>query len=149
MTGYSELIRKFIRTNRMHKELVDARVSTLGLHRSQHMMLMCISRFEKEPTQREIAEHLEISPASAAETIKKLESSGFIARSCDKNDTRCNVINITDKGKKILADTHKIFESINEKTFEGLSEAETEAFVRCLSKMQENIENHSVDTGKE
>ena len=149
MNSYSELIRKFIRTNRMHKELVDARVSTLGLHRSQHMMLMCISHFEKDPTQREVAERLEISPASAAETIKKLESSEFIARSSDKNDTRCNVIKITDKGKKILADTHKIFESINEKTFDGLSEHETEVFKKCLSKMQENIENCCVTLGKE
>ncbi len=139
MINFNEVIKKFIRTNRMHKELVDARVGSLGVHRSQHMMLLCINRFEKEPTQREISQKLEISPATVAVTVKKLESAGYIERNGDKADGRCNVIRISEKGKKLLEDTKEIFESIDSVTFAGLRDEEIDIFMKCLSKMQENI----------
>ena len=59
----SSLIRLFICTDRMHKAYVDRFISELGIHRSQHMILMYLARCEKTPSQKELAQHFDVSPA--------------------------------------------------------------------------------------
>ncbi len=46
-----ELVRLFIHTDKLHRNLIEQRMADLNLHRSQHIMLLCISGFETPPTQ--------------------------------------------------------------------------------------------------
>ena len=93
---------KLIQTDRLHRCVLDGFLSDFGIHRSQHMILMRLSKEDCCPSQKALAEHFKISPAAIAVTLKKLEESGYILRSSHKDDVRLNNITLTEKGKDIV-----------------------------------------------
>lgn len=135
-----ELVRFFVHTDKLHKSLIEMRMSDLNLHRSQHIMLMCIAGFGKAlPTQSMLAKKLDISAATAAVTLKKLETAGYICKSTSEGDCRCNRISITDKGYEILEKAKNIFTEIDSAMIDGVSEEELLLFAKCLEKFQSNL----------
>ncbi len=136
-----EVIHLLIQTNRLHRRVIERSADSIGLHSSAHRMLMLIAKSEILPSQKELAEKLKISPAAVANTIKKLESDGYIERSKSKlgGDTRLNEINITDQGRAIAENTEKYFRFVDTSALEGFSASEIELFVSTLEKIQENL----------
>ena len=134
-----ELVISFIRTDKLHKSLVEMKMSDLNIHRSQHMMLRCINSFEEPPTQKQISEKLDISAATVAVTLKKLEASGYITKVTSDGDSRCNKVSVTKKGIDILLKGKEIISKIDEDTIRGLSDEELAIFSGCLLKIQDNL----------
>lgn len=131
----------FIGVNRLHKRAVDNSIKSLGLHRSQHILLMHLNRCGESFSQKELAEHLQISPTAIAVKIKKLESDGFIEREKQSGDSRFNKVSITDKGMDIVKRTECIFGGIDSKMIEGLSPDEIDNFIIITEKLRANLEN--------
>ena len=84
-----------LHTGRLHKTLIDARVREIGIHRTQHRILMHLARCEKLPSQKELAEHLDVTPAAVTLAIKQIEKDGYIKRTLGK-DSRFYEIEITE-----------------------------------------------------
>lgn len=63
-TKLSRAVDMMIRTDRMHKSMIDSRVKEIGIHRTQHRILMHLARCDKLPSQKELAERLDITPAA-------------------------------------------------------------------------------------
>lgn len=135
------LVHFFIQTDKLHRSLVEMRMSDLNLHRSQHLMLSCIAGFDSPPTQKELSEKLDISPATAAVTIKKLETAGYLTKTISDGDNRCNRICLTDAGRDILVRAKDVFSGIQSAMFAGLTEAELAQFAACLEKIQRNLKS--------
>ena len=55
---------------RMQHRIIEARVRRLGIHPSQHILLMHLSQMGRFPSQTQIAQELDVSPASVARTLK-------------------------------------------------------------------------------
>ena len=134
-------VHSFISTNRMHRRTVDKIVSDAGieLHRSQFLLLVHLQHRGDSFSQKELAEHLGISPAALAVKIKRLESDGLISRVKPENDSRINAVSITENGEELLRKTQKLFMGIDNKMVEGIEETELKIFARCLEKMQKNL----------
>jgi DNA-binding MarR family transcriptional regulator len=49
-----------------------------------------------------ISERFEITPAAASQLVDKLVQSGFVKREEDPNDRRAKMLNLTDKGRKLI-----------------------------------------------
>lgn len=130
----------FIGVNRLHKRAVDNSIKSLGLHRSQHILLMHLNRCGESFSQKELAEHLQISPTAIAVKIKKLESDGFIERHKQSGDGRFNKVSITDKGMDIVKRTECIFGGIDSKMIEGISEEEIDNFISVTEKLRKNLQ---------
>lgn len=139
MKTIDSVLHKFIGTDRLHRTLLEKQVSKGGLHRSQHRVLLYIYKSENMPTQKEVAEHFEISSAAVAVMLKKLEASGYIQRVSQKDDMRFNRIKVTEKGETVLNATKKLVDEVDFKMFENFSSEELESFYSCLEKMQENL----------
>ncbi len=141
--------RLFMDTDRLHHRVADRKINALGVHRSQHMMLMELQCHSSVLSQREIAKRLQISPTAVAVKIKKLESEGLIARNPCQGDCRANSVYITEKGMDIVKKTEMIFNEIDSKMLEGLSQDQLDTFYGCLKQIQQNLvalcaEDHSV-----
>lgn len=134
-----ECIHVFMKADRLRRKYIEKRIGSLAIHHSQHRVLMYISRCEKTPNQKEIAEKFDISPAAVAVTIKKLENNGYISRSVALQDSRYNNIKITDKGKDIIKQSSAVFKEIDEKTFIDFSDAEIDELIRLLNKINRAI----------
>ena len=122
----------------MHKHLLDSQVSRIGIHRTQHIILMHISRRGKLPSQTELADHLNITPAAVTGALKRLESDGYIVRKLG-NDNRYNEVTITKSGLDLVEYTETIFSEIDRSLFNGFSDEELELYINFLDKIQKNI----------
>ena len=135
----AELIHLFLHTNRLHRNLMEEQISKLGIHASQHHMLVIIAN-NKSICQKDIAKKLEISSAAVAVTLNKLEAAGLISRTQSFDDARMNHISITDKGSSLLKTTRQIFESIDEQFFKGVEDEDIDHMIATLKKVSENAE---------
>ena len=139
MENTKQLVHEFIAASRMHHRAIENTVRGMKIHHSGHRLLVHLSRCEVMPSQKEIAARFDISPVAVANSLKKLEKDGYITRTTDDGDTRCNRIAITEKGKAILEETQTLFEGVDEKMLEGLSSEERTLLISCLSRMKQNL----------
>lgn len=134
-----EVCRMFIRTDKLHRCAVEKSVSELGIHRSQHFLLMRIAKCGGRVSQKRLSEELMVSGAAVAVSLKKLEAGGYIERVRGENDSRCNEVCLTEKGRAVIDESEKRFLTVDGKMCEGISESELAVFVSCLEKMQANL----------
>lgn len=136
--GIAKAIDMMLITDRMHKHLIDFQASKIGIHRTQHRILMHIARNGKLGSQKSIAEHMGVSSAAITMALKKLEQGGYIERN-QGSDGRFNEVTITEKGKMIVEETKQLFTAADTSLFDGFSDAELESYMKILTKIQENI----------
>ena len=67
-------------TGRMHKMLIHSAVGDIGIHRTQHRILMHLAKCERLPSQKELADRLDITPAAVTCALKGMEEGGYIER---------------------------------------------------------------------
>lgn len=134
----SKAINMMIKTDNMHRALIDSRVGSLGIHRTQHRILMHLARCNRLPSQKELAKHLDVSPAAITGALKKIEKDGYVERQLGQ-DNRFNELQITEKGRAMVEETCKLFSEVDAAMFDGFSESELETYISCLEKLQANI----------
>ncbi len=138
-----ELSKSFMRTDRFHRTAVESAVKALGIHRSQHMMLMHLACCPEPQTQVELAKAFEISAAAVTVTLQKLEKAGLVSRSSSGGDERLKVISLTENGKAMVEKTRELFRSIDEAMFADITEEELTMFASCMTRMQDNLRKYS------
>ena len=124
---------------RMQHRIIEARVRRLGIHPSQHILLMHLSQMGRFPSQTQIAQELDVSPASVARTLKSLEANGYIERCGSDVDGRRNEIAITAKGEEMVRRSREIFDRLEAATFENFSDAELDCLEALLGKVMANL----------
>ena len=137
----SEAINMMIKTDHMHRAMIDAKVGSLGIHRTQHRILMHLARHDKLPSQTELARFLDITPAAVTGALKKIEQDGYVERTLG-HDNRYNELRITDKGREIVKKTRMLFCEFDSSMFEGFSDEELDTYIACLEKLQANMKKH-------
>lgn len=134
-----ESMENIIRTARLNRRVVEGVIHELGVHHSQHVLLMFLSKQEEMPSQREIAEKFDISPAAVAVTIKKLERGGYIEKNTAQEDGRYHEIGLTAKGRDVVERSKELFRKIHLEIFDGFCEQDLEQLQKMLVRMQCNL----------
>ena len=132
-------IKMMMRTDRMHRSLIEDGVKDIGLHRTAHMILMTLAREKKCPSQKELAERFSITPAAVTGILKNLERDGYIKREAGR-DTRYNEIFITERGREVVEASRKKFREVDSSMFSGFSDEELREYIVMLEKIQANME---------
>ena len=140
----SRAVDMMIRTDHMHRAMIESCAKKIGIHRTQHRILMHLARHECLPSQKDLAEHLDVTPAAVTGALKKIEQDGYIERTIGK-DNRYNEIRITEKGRAVVKQTRLLFSEADISMFDGFSEQELATYISCLEKLQENIKRHIGD----
>ena len=124
--------------NQMHRKKMERLLEGTGLHRAQHRMLMTLSEGKFE-SQAELAAVLEISTATVAVSLKKLERDGYIQKTTKKDDSRAKFVSLTEKGEDVVARSREIFAYMDECVIRGFSEAELVILRKFLKQMYDNV----------
>ncbi len=90
-------------------------------------------------TQNELAAAMNVSPASMAVSIKRMQKSGLICKISDENDMRRNIITLTDFGKKQIEKIHSILDELDAKTFSGFTQEELVALKGYMDRINKNL----------
>lgn len=136
---YKQTMRKMLYIGRLHRCVFERNISSLGIHHSQHHMLMYIAREGEVDSQKQIAEKFGISPAATARTLKTLEAEGYITRSSSGGDGRFNKIVITEKGRDIFERSHIMFNETDVSVFADFSEEDLTKFNEYLDLMKSRL----------
>lgn len=132
-TGY--LLAKVCRA---HRGNVGARLSEVGLHAGQEMVLIQLWR-EDGLKGGELAARLGVEPPTITRTVRRMESCGFVERRPDLTDARSFRVHLTGKGRALEEPVARIWEEVEEKTLQGLSPEEKLVLRRLLARVRENL----------
>ena len=90
-------------------------------------------------TQNHIAEAMEVSAATVAVSLKKLEKGGYIEKRISPEDGRSNLIALTVKGEDVVQQSKTLFEEVDRQMFEMISEEQQEELHVFLDKVINNL----------
>lgn len=116
----------------------DRHVGDVGLTRSQWSLIAVASR-KPGSTQRQIAEILEMSEASAGRLIDRLEADGVLERRELEGDRRARAVFLTDAASPLLEKMSTMARSREECWFRGLGDGELERLSELLDMLYKNI----------
>jgi DNA-binding MarR family transcriptional regulator len=121
-----------------HRKIMQGYLNDTGVYQAQHRLLMKIFH-NPNASQKDIAMMMDVSAATIAVSLKKLEKGGYIKRETDLGDNRFNQITITQKGNKVVEQSKQIFESADRKIFDGFSDEEKHTLSDLLKKLNTNL----------
>lgn len=87
------------------------------------------------PTQRDIADFLQLDPSQVVAVIDALEGAGLVRRSQDPRDRRVNIVEATDLGVSTYAAAREAVASARDESLANLSPTERETLTRLLLKV--------------
>ena len=140
-----EILHQIIGFAIKHRKVMQSYLDETGVYQAQHHLLMKISHIPYA-SQKELAESMEISTATVAVSLKKLEKGGYIKKNMDKTDNRLNQIAITEKGNKVVEQSKQIFDSSERKVFQGLTEEEKGFLFDLMQKLNANLARMEEET---
>ena len=140
-TEECRLVEKYVRTTKLHRKVLEQELSSTGVYRSQHQLLMFVAD-HPEVSQKELARLLGVSTATIAVSLKKLEQGGYIERKVDVRDNRYNQICITPKGMAAAEKSVTIFEKLERSMFQGFSREDFERMGELLDRIYRNLEDY-------
>lgn len=137
-----------MRTMRMHHRVVERSLSQMDMHRGQHRLLMSLSRCGHMPTQKELAQRMDISPASVANMLKKLEKGGYIVRRALDADGRCNEVEITQRGHEVIEQSKQMFSDVDQGMFADFDDDEIGRMRDYMTRASANLRAMEEEDGE-
>ncbi len=129
-----ELIRLFFKASGLIREQVRKTASGTNLSLVKLKTLQYIAE-KKEPTMKDIADHLAISPPSASTIVETYVKAGQLERILDKSDRRVVRIKLTPSGREILSSHMANIVTIVEGILKTLNQKEMDDLKNILRKL--------------
>jgi len=133
-----DLVWDILKIAREHRKTVEKRICSLGIHPSQHHFLMYIAK-HGACTQNNIADAMEISAATVAVSLKKLEKGGYIEKQTSRTDSRSNLIALTAKGEDVVTKSKDMFDRVDREMFASLTEEEQQQLHNLMERVVNNL----------
>lgn len=126
------------RAAKLHRGRAEELLSEIGLHVGQEMLLNVLWT-EGEMTQTELANHLEIQPATLTVALRRLEKSGLVVRSRDPNDQRVSRVQPSFKSAELQDGVADRWSKLEQESVVNLSKDEQAELSRLLAKVSDGL----------
>jgi len=140
---YRKTVGLMCKVSMLHRYRISTAFLKLKVYRGQPEILNYLIT-HGDCSQRELAEHLGVSPASIATSIKRMCKSGFVERTEDKKDRRINRLKITEKGLQAQKECMEICKNVDKEMFSGFSQEEIKGFSHMLERICDNLSGGSI-----
>ena len=104
----------------------------------QYPLLNYLSR-HPDATQQELASVLFVSPASVAQSTKRLQKVGLLEKASDPENLRKNRLWVTPAGQEAVDSVREAIDTLDKRLFEGFTESELETLAAMLDRMILNL----------
>lgn len=138
MLDLKELSHSFIRLECVKRFTMHNMLKDSGVYFGQPPILDFLEK-NGVCTQNELAKALEVSPASIAVSIKRMQKNGVVEKIADDNDLRCNRISLTEKGREMTREMHRKFDQIDKIMFTDFDENELATLKEYLDRIYNNL----------
>jgi len=124
--------------SRLHRQRAHELLDKLGLYRGQPPVLFAL--WEQDGlTHRELAEQLEITPATMTRMIQRMEKAGFVQRQPDASDQRLSRVYLTDAGRTVRVELEAVWQRMDVECFNGFSDEERVVLRGFLLRLRANL----------
>ena len=106
---------------------------------SKDLALYHISQ-NKKLSQKNLANKLNVTPASVSVIVHQMESEGLLVRIPDERDGRQVNLLLTEKGQNLVPRVKNSWSEIQEKITSGLHESEKATLLHLLRKVEKNLD---------
>lgn len=124
--------------SRLHHSRAHSIFSEHGLHRGQHRILFILWHRDGV-TQKELAEEINLAPATITDALQRMEKTGFIERRSDAEDQRVSRVYLTDKGRNLQMQVFNVFKFLEEESFKGFTIEEKVLLRRFFLQIRDNL----------
>ena len=97
-------------------------------------------------SQKELAEYLNVTAATVAVSVKKLEKGGYITRIVDQEDNRYNKLCLTEEGRDVVEHSRQFFKNVENQMFLGFTEEEFQIMEGYLERVYANLSDITAKT---
>ena len=130
---------EFARVVRLYYSRLQAQLAQGGLFRGQPP-IMALLRETDGMSQKELAQTLNLSPATITVTLKRMERAGLVKRDMDNSDQRVLRVHLTEEGKRMCAVSDRQSLRVAEELLQGFSTEERTLFENYLRRIAANME---------
>ena len=124
-----ELVRMLAQRNEICKD---------GLYAGQMPVLNYLAE-HPGCTQVEMADFLQVSPASIALSTKRLQKAGYLTKEVDEDNLRCKRLYLSEQGAQVRELCREKMDLLDRKAFEGFSEEELSTLVQLIDRITINL----------
>ena len=126
------------RLTRLHRMVAASLLRQLGLHPGQELLMMHL--WECGPQrQADLAALLGSDSATITRTVRRLERGGFVRCDPSPTDGRAVIVSPTAAGNALRTQVEAMWHELEKRTTEGLSEAERDATLAAIQRMECNL----------
>jgi DNA-binding MarR family transcriptional regulator len=94
----------------------------------------------KKLDQKDLANKLNITPASVSVIVNQMESEGLLIRIPDEKDGRKVNLLLTEKGQSLVSKVRNSWSKIQDEITNGFNESEKATLLRLLQKVEKNLD---------
>ncbi len=134
-----ELEDRFACFMRLRRRTMHRYFQSIGMFNGHPHLLFHIRR-TPGITQKELAAHMEIAPATVAVSIKRLEAAGLVQRQGDDKDKRVIHLYLTDKGVEMDEACRRGRDFMINTLYKGLTPEEQDNLYHLLGKVSANLQ---------
>lgn len=143
ITVDERLMHALTRLSRLHFMLLHQVQERQSLYPGQPQLMSYLMHGQQEghplPSQRELAKHLCIRPATLTVTLRRMESAGLIRRVADETDARVQRVMLTEAGESVIQEFHRDFRKVSEDVFQELPEDEKQRLLISFTKLNQYL----------
>ena len=121
------------------------KLENIGLHHAQGLVLFRLWQ-QDGIAQGVLARALHITPATATNTLKRMEREGWIKRHRDESDQRIVRVHLTEKARNLREEARALFRDLDREMTSMLTDREHDALREALLKVQRYLARLA-DTG--
>lgn len=126
----------------MEKELRQYGVSPMQCH-----TLTYLYKATHEVNQKMLQDFLMVKPSTVNGIVDRLEEKGFLVRTTGKEDGRCRILRLTEKGRAFHGDFVRIVRQVNDRMERHFSPEELAALKGYLMRVAKNLSEETEEAG--
>lgn len=110
------------------------KINELGITYGQLFVLIYINK-KNECSPKEITEHLKLDASQLNRTLAKLIEKNLIVQRKSDNDKRINIVNLTDNGRQLVEESHKLFYTWDKKVLSQIDDDIRQELMDLMKKL--------------
>ena len=131
------LTQTLIHVGRAYKGAADGLTADFELSHASAWPVLMISRLGDGVRPGIVADAVGIEPPSLVRIIDQLVAAGLVLRKDDPSDRRAKTLSLTAEGKRMAERLEKALAPFRRELFKGMPQADVEATVRVLTKLDQ------------
>lgn len=137
-----ELMGRFYKLEILRRAGIQEATADIGLYFGQLPILEYLIEHD-QCTQKEIADQIQVTPASVAISTKRMQKAGLLEKTVAEDNLRCNRLTVTLKGRELSQRYRSKFDEMDHKMFIGFTEGELAQLSGYLDRLIMNISNEA------